>query len=198
MALNQNQFGITTLAGTLAQASGPVIEGQFYDASASAVITAGEFVCIGSTVRPNVTKFIKGTGLTSAYFGVVLTDPLRDSFAVGEKITVAAMGCQVTMTASAIITAGASLQYAYDTFKVATQTASNTIVGIAMDNSTADGDLIRVFVFNKAISGATGATGSTGVTGATSATGATGATGVTGATGATGVTGPTGPTGVTA
>lgn len=175
MTLNQNQFGMTTLAGT--KLFGPVVNGVFYSSDASATVASGEMVCISSTVFPNVTKFAKGTGLTSAYFGVVLTNPLKASFAVGDKIEVAVMGSVVMMTASAAITAGASLQYAYDTYKVATQTASNTIVGIAMGNSTADGDLIPVFVFQKAISGATGATGPTGPTGSTGVTGATGPTG---------------------
>ena len=180
MALNQNQFSMLTTVGT--RISGPTMTVEFYDASASTTLVAGEMVCIGSTVRPNVTKVIKGTGLTSLYFGVVLTNPLKESWTTGEKLEIAIMGSIVTMTASALITAGASLQYAYNTFKVATQTASNTIIGIALDNATADDDLIRVFVFQKAISGATGATGATGPTGAT------------GVTGVTGVTGPTGPT----
>jgi hypothetical protein len=168
MALNQNQFGMLTTAGT--RISGQSMTVEFYDASASTTLVAGEMVVIGSTVRPNVTKVIKGTGLTGLYFGVVLTNPLKESWTTGEKLEIAILGSTVMMTASASITAGASLQYAYDTFKVATQTASNTIVGIALENSTGDNVLIRVFVYQKAISGATGATGVTGVTGATGTT----------------------------
>jgi len=185
MALTMNQFEMATLKGTLE--SGSVIECEFYSASASATVIPGEFVCLGSTVAPNVTKVIKGTGLTSAYFGVVLTNPLKDSYAVGEKLQVAILGSIVLVEASAAITAGASLQYAYDTFKVATQTDSNTIVGIALENASADTSLLRAFIYRAAISGATGAVGATGA-------GATGATGADGATGATGPTGPTGPT----
>jgi predicted RecA/RadA family phage recombinase len=180
MALNQNQFGMLTTAGT--RIAGQTMTVEFYSASASATLVPGEMVCIGSTVAPNVTKVIKGTGLTSAYFGVVLTNPLKDSYAVGDKLEIAVLGSVVMMTASAPITAGASLQYAYDTFKVATQTASNTIIGVALDNATADAGLIRVFVFKLAISGATGATGPTGPTGPSG----------------TGPTGPTGPTGASA
>jgi hypothetical protein len=146
-------------------------------------------VCIGSTVAPNVTKVIKGTGATDPYFGVVLTNPLKESYAVGEKMEIAILGSTVIMQASAPITAGASLQYAYDTFKVATQTASNTIVGVALDNSLGNASLIRAFIFRLAISGATGATGGTGAVGA-SGTGPTGSTGVTGHTGPTGATAP--------
>lgn len=192
MALNQNQFGMLTTTGT--RIGGPTMTVEFYSANAAATIAPGEMVCIGSTVAPNVTKVIKGTALTDPYFGVVLTNPLKDSYAVGEKMEIAILGSTVIMQASAVITAGASLQYAYDTFKVATQTASNTIVGVALDNSLGNASLIRAFIFRLAISGATGATGVTGAVGASG----TGPTGPTGVTGVTGVTGPTGPTGATA
>ena len=165
MALNQNQFAMVTTEGTLV--SGQSMTVEYYSASASAVVTAGEMVCLGSTVAPNVTKVINGTGLTSAYFGVVLTNPLKSSYAVGDKLEIALLGSIVMVKASAPITAGASLQYAYDTFKFATQTASNTIVGVALENAAADASLFRAFIFPKAISGATGATGSTGATGPT-------------------------------
>lgn len=180
MALTMNQFKMATLKGTLE--SGPVLECEFYSADASATVAPGEFVCLGSTVAPNVTKVIKGTGLTSAYFGVVLTNPLKDAYAVGEKLQVAVLGSIVIVEASAVITAGASLQYAYDTYKVATQTGSNTIVGIALENSTGDTKLLRAFIYRAAISGATGAVGATGAAGATGPTGPAGATGATGPT----------------
>ena len=183
MALTSNQFEMATLKGTLE--SGSVLECEFYDASAATALIPGEFVCLGSTVAPNVTKVIKGTGLTSAYFGVVLTNPLKDSYVTGEKCQVAILGSIVIVEASGVITCGASLQYAYDTFKVATHADSNTIVGVALENSTADTKLLRAFIYRAAISGVTGAVG---------ATGATGAAGATGPTGRTGPTGPTGPT----
>lgn len=195
MALGMNQFGMTTVKGSYM--NGPVMEAEFYSADSTATVTPGEFVCIGSTVAPLVTKVIKGSGATSKYFGVVLTNPLKESYAVGEKLQVALLGAIVIVEASAVIAAGASLQYAYDTFKVATQTASNTIVGIALENAAGDESLIRAFIFQSSISGATGATGGTGPTGPTGPTGAVAATGATGPTGAAGATGPTGAAGAT-
>lgn len=177
MALNQNQFAMSTLKGTKDSGLGTVLEVQIYDASATTEFVAGEMVCIGSTTAPNITKVIKGTGLTSAYFGVILTNPLKASFYSGDKVQIAILGSIVLVEASAPITAGASLQYDYSTAKFATQTASNTIVGIAMENAAADTSLFRMMVFQKAISGATGATGDTGATGPTGPTGDTGPTG---------------------
>ena len=174
MTLNQNQFGMLTTVGT--RISGPSMTVEFYDASAATTLVAGEMVCIGATVRPNVTKVIKGTALTDAYFGVVLTNPLKESWVTGEKLEIAILGSIVTMTASGAFNAGGSLQYAFDTFKVATQTASNSIVGVAMDNSTGNNALVRVFVYLKAIQGAVGPVGPTGGTGGTGPTGPTGLT----------------------
>lgn len=177
MALNQNQFAMSSLKGTKDSGLGTVLEVQLYDASATTEFVAGEMVCIGSTVAPNITKVIKGTGATDPYFGVILTNPLKASFYSGDKVQIGVIGTIVLVEASAAITAGASLQYDYSTGKFATQTASNTIVGIAMENAAADGSLFRMMVYQKAISGATGATGATGPTGSTGPTGATGPTG---------------------
>jgi hypothetical protein len=146
MTLAMNQFGMVSSAGTLAVGSGPVLECEFYDASSSTTLVPGEFVCIGSTVAPKVTKVIKGTGLSSAYVGVVLTNPLKASYVTTDRLQIGLMGAIVLCTASDVITAGATLQYAYNTFKVATRTSTYTIVGIALDNAAADGDLIRVLV----------------------------------------------------
>ena len=192
---------MASLAGT--KDSGPTIECEYYSATPTETIAAGEFVLIQSTTAPNVTKVVKGTGATDKYFGVVLTNPLKADFAVGDKIEVAIMGAIVLCTASAVIAAGASLQYDYSAKKVATQTASNTIVGIALENAAADAALLRVFIFLSSISGATGATGAAGATGATGPSGtagtvgATGPSGPSGTAGTVGATGPAGPTGAT-
>jgi len=166
-----NQFSLSAVSGT--RIFGTTLECEFYDASPSATLTAGEFVCLSSTVAPLVTKVAKGTGLTSKYFGVVLTNPLKVAYAVGEKIQVAIMGSVVLCQASGVITCGDYLQYDYSTAKVATQTASNSIVGVALENSAADAALLRVLVFQSSIAGATGAKGATGATGPTGPTGPT-------------------------
>jgi len=171
MTLLQNQFAMSITTGTWQ--SGPTLECEFYSASAAATLAPGEFVCLGSTTAPNVTKVIKGTGATSKYFGIVLTNPLKDAYAVGERVQIGVLGAIVMATASASITCGDSLQYDYSAVKVARQTAANTIVAIAMENASGNDSLLRVFVFSSSISGATGATGGTGATGPTGPTGPT-------------------------
>ncbi len=156
MALNQNQFGMTGTVGTLIETTGPVVKGQFYSGTTGATVGAGEMLGITSTTVSNVTKFQKLTGTTGNAFGVVLTDPFREYFSVAEKISVAAMGTQVLMTASAAITAGANLQYQASTGKVATHTGANLIIGVAMTDAAGDDSLVRVFVWPKGTTGAIG------------------------------------------
>lgn len=147
MALLQNQFLPSTLAGTKVSGTN-VISAEFYSATSTDTVSPGEFVTFSSTTNGQVTRVAKGSALTSAYVGVVLTNPLKDSYAVGDKLEIALLSTIVYCTASAAITAGASLQYAYSTGKVATNASvgTNTTVGVALENAAADGDLIRVFI----------------------------------------------------
>ena len=169
MTLTMNQFSMSIVAGT--RQWGQTMTVEFYSANAADTVSPGEFVCLSSTVAPLVTKVAKGTGLTSKYFGVVLTNPLKAAYAVGEKMEIAVIGACVICQASAAITCGDSLQYDYSTGKVATQVGSNSIVGIALENALADASLLRVVLFASSISGATGAKGATGSTGPTGPTG---------------------------
>lgn len=145
MALNSNQFALTTVVGTKVMGNN-VIQAKFYSASADATITPGEAVVVVSTTAGNVVQVAKGAAATDLYFGVVLTNPLKSSFAVGDVCDVALATTVVMMTASAAITAGAKVQYDYSTGKIATQTATNTVIGMAMDDASTNGDLVRVYV----------------------------------------------------
>lgn len=144
MALNQNQFTIATLKGTLD--CGVSLPAEFYSATSTDVITPGEFVIIASTSAPGVTKVSVGADAAGKYLGVVLTNPLKESYAVGDKLEVGVIGSVVMLEASAAITAGASVQYAPGTKKVATKTLTNTIVATALENASGDGALVRCLI----------------------------------------------------
>lgn len=150
MALNQNQFSMSTLVGTLDAGSGaPVITCEFYSATSTDVVVPGEMVILAATtagLSADVPHVVKGSALTDKYFGVVLTNPLKDSYAVGDKLEVAFLGAIVQMTASAAIVGGATVQYDPATAKVATQTASNTKVGIALESVPAANGLVRILI----------------------------------------------------
>jgi len=144
MALLQNQFSINTTKGT--KDSGVSVAAEFYSANSSDTITAGEFVIIASTVAPNVTKVSVGADTAGKYYGVVLSNIQKDSWGVGEKLEVGILGCIVMLEASAAIAAGASIMYDPATKKVATKTSTNTVVGIALENASADLSLVRCLI----------------------------------------------------
>jgi hypothetical protein len=123
-----------------------VLTVEFYSATPTDTIVPGAGVIIHSTVNGLVTKVKAGAAVTADWFGVVLSSPLKAAYAVSDKMEIALLGTILMVEASAVITAGAKLQMDPATDKVATQTASNTIIGFALENAAADGDLIRMFV----------------------------------------------------
>ncbi len=146
MTLLQNQFAMSTEVGRKIAGSN-VQSVEFYSATGTDTIAPGEAVCIASTTRGLVTKVAKGAAVaTDDFFGVVYSNVVKEAFAVGDKIEIARNGCEVFMTASAAITAGAKLQYDYSTGKVATVSGTNSVIGRALENATADGQVIRVYV----------------------------------------------------
>jgi hypothetical protein len=145
MVLNQNQFAIIPVVGELISGDN-VKTCEFYDASASTEITPGEYVIMKATTNPGVTKVQKGSAATDKYVGVVLSNALKASWVSGDKLDVAFGFCEVMCTASAAITAGASLEYDYVTGYVKTKTSSNTVVSMAMEDASTLGDLVRVLV----------------------------------------------------
>ncbi len=145
MALLQNQFAITTTKGTKDSGT-QVVSAEFYSATPGTVVGPGEFVIISSTVAPGVTKVTLGVDATSKYYGVVLADIQKESWAIGEKLEVGILGCIVMLEASAAITAGQSLEYDPATKKVAAVVSSDTVVGIALENAAADLSLVRCLI----------------------------------------------------
>jgi hypothetical protein len=147
MALNQNQFAISTLKGTLdSSGSGASLSCEFFSATPTATVGPGEMVVIVSTPAVSVTRVSKGAAIGDKYFGVVLTNPLADSYGVGKKLEVGIVGAVVMMEASALITAGADLQYDPATGKVATKTGPGFKIGVALENAAGDGSLLRVMI----------------------------------------------------
>jgi hypothetical protein len=148
MALNQNQFSISTTKGTLDTGIGAAysMSAEFYDASPSATIAPGEAVLLAATTNGTLTKVKKGSAVSDAFFGVVLTNPLKDSFAVGDVLEVAVIGTVVMLEASAAITCGDKLQYDPATGKVALRAGSGVRMAVAMEDASGDGVIFRAMI----------------------------------------------------
>lgn len=148
MALNQNQFALDTIKGSkISGGPAQVMSVEFYSATASDVITAGEFVILDSATPAGYLPRVKvGADQTSAYFGIVLTNPIVESFAVGEKLEIGILGSVVVVEADGAHVVGAQVAYDPSTKKISALGAGEKAVGIVLSKASADGDLVRLLV----------------------------------------------------
>lgn len=121
-----------------------VLSVEFYSATASDKVGAGEMVKISPTANGLVTKGAKLSAATEASLGVVLSKPMKAEFAVGEIIEVGMESTLVPMTAGANFNAGTELEYNPTTKKVVAKTTGAKI-GVAMTNGVTDA-LVRVMI----------------------------------------------------
>jgi hypothetical protein len=121
-----------------------VLSCEFYSATATDTITPGKFVKLSSTTKGNVSKVVVTAAASDDMLGVVLSKPMKESFAVGDIIEVGLVTTIVPVMAGATITAGAALEHVPATGKVATK-STGAKIGIALENGTAD-NLIRVML----------------------------------------------------
>ena len=146
MAQALNQFQQTAERGQIAllTANSPVIS-AVVDSTEAGTLKAGDAVKLVSTSTgiPHVVKVgVSDTTIT----GCVVFNPVKnDGIAAGDMVEIAITGAFMYMVASAAIVAGAAVDYAYATGKVATAN-SGLACGVALDAAAADGDLIRVAV----------------------------------------------------
>jgi hypothetical protein len=143
--LNQNQFALTTVKGTLVFGRN-VITCEFYSATQTDTISAGAMIKIVSTSLGAAPKVSVGADDTAEFIGVVLTNPLKESYVVGDKMEVAFDNCVVMMEAPGALTAGIKLMFEPSTNKIAAQTTGKKVIGLLMQDAGADGDLVPVYV----------------------------------------------------
>lgn len=146
--LNQNQFSITTLKGTLD--SGSSITCQYSSADPADPISAGEFVMladVAAAVAPAVSVVKKGVDRASKYLGMVLTNPLKASWVSGDKLEVAILGTIAIVEAGSALASGVRLTYDPASPGVVLGAGpGESVVGIAMEKATAAGQLVRCLV----------------------------------------------------
>lgn len=146
MAQALNQFQQTAERGQVAYLNCDSFKmSAVVDSSEAGTLAAGDAVKIVTTSKgiPHIVKV--GSGDTSC-FGFVAFNAVKNAGIVaGDRVEVVFTGAFMYMVASAAINAGAALDYAYSTGKVATAN-SGLGCGIAMEAASGDGDLIAVYV----------------------------------------------------
>lgn len=146
MAQNLNQFQQTAERGQIALlcANSPLIS-AVVDSTETGTLKAGDAVKLVSTSK-GIPHVVKVGNSDTACCGLVAFNPVKnDGIVAGDRVEIAITGAFMYMVASAAINAGAAVDYAYATGKVATAN-SGLACGVAIDAAAADGDLIRVAV----------------------------------------------------
>lgn len=123
-----------------------VLSVEFYAASGSGVtaVTPGVAVKAVSTAIGLVTKVALLSAASDATLGVVLSKPMKSSFAVGEVIEIGMENTILPMTAGESITAGQELEFDPSDDKVYVKN-TGAKMGVALTDADED-DLVRVYI----------------------------------------------------
>jgi len=110
-------------------------------------INAGDFVKIKAVAGSKVLVVEAAAADTDNVLGVIPYESAKkNAYVDGDMVTVMADLTKIVCTASAAISAGATVMPVISGMKVATQTTGKTGVSIALQPATADGDLIEVLI----------------------------------------------------
>tara|TARA_R110000851_G_scaffold306239_5_gene464510 strand:- start:4073 stop:4519 length:447 start_codon:yes stop_codon:yes gene_type:complete len=144
MTQTSNQFNLNVNKGELTAVYGGT------PASMNAVVGASEASPIVPAQAVKL-KDVAGAGIvitavtatTDAVYGFVPYSLKTSSYLSEDNLKVSGDEAVMHMEAGAAIARGAELEFVVTGSKVQTQ-ATGTVVGIALDKATADGDIIRV------------------------------------------------------
>lgn len=147
MALALTNLEIAPVRGNAALLPNqPILQGCKVYASETATLVPGDVVALATGVNAELIE-VKKAAVTDEPIGVVVGNPLKTGWKAGERISVFPVGSYVYMeTGAASIARGSKLQFNASGKVLATSTASNGYVGIAMTAGVASGDLIVVQV----------------------------------------------------
>jgi hypothetical protein len=154
MVLNQNQFAMSSVKGSkLFGHEDNVLEVKCYNADPLTVFSPGEFVALDpDTPASSQPRVIKGADVDAKFFGVILTNVLSETFAVGDMCQIGILSCGVLCEAGGAIDVGEDVSFDPATGKVLAYAAPGigdptpTKVGVALGKAGADSDLIKIFV----------------------------------------------------
>lgn len=147
MALSLTSMEITPVRGNAALLPNqPILQGCKVYASETATLVPGDVVALATGGNPELIE-VKKAAATDEPIGVVVGNPIKTGFVAGDRISVFPVGSYVYMeTGAASIARGSKLQFNTSGQVLATSTASNGYVGIAMTAGVASGDLVIVQV----------------------------------------------------
>ena len=140
--LNQNQFNVTPILGSVFQGFAPNVKSvRINPSSSTSTFIAGQAMkLIASTAKEIVVDQISAGELP---YGILLFNPKKGTYAKGEVVEIACDGTVMWLETSAAVNRGALVALDHTGPTVANATTGN-IVGIALENAAATGALIPV------------------------------------------------------
>lgn len=119
----------------------PQLHNVIVSAKQETALQAGAVVTLDAAVSNTNAPVAKQAAVTDAVFGVVTYNPVKATYAAGERIAVARANDVVFMPAAGAITAGAKLY-----FNAANQvaTSGDSVIGKALTSAASAGDYVQV------------------------------------------------------
>lgn len=122
----------------------PILQGCKVYASQSGSLVPGDIVALATGGTADLIE-VKKAAVTDEPIGVVVGNPVKTGFVAGDRVSVFPVGSYVYLpTGAASIARGSKLQFNATGAVLATSTAENGYIGIAMTAGVASGDLIVV------------------------------------------------------
>jgi hypothetical protein len=121
-----------------------VLSVEFYSATADDLATPGMAVKVSPTTAGLVTKVAALAASTDVSLGVILSKPMKSSFAVGDIVEIGMENTILPMTAGGNFNAGTELEFNPTTKKVVAK-SSGAKIGVALENGVTDA-LVRVMI----------------------------------------------------
>lgn len=122
----------------------PILQGCKVYASQSGSLVPGDIVALATGGTADLIE-VKKAAVTDEPIGVVVGNSVKTGFVAGDRVSVFPVGSYVYLpTGAASIARGSKLQFNATGAVLATSTAENGYIGIAMTAGVASGDLIVV------------------------------------------------------
>jgi len=145
---NQNQFSQTPVLGQVSFEVNPNIKAvKISPDSVSTKLQAGQAVRLIAGVSSEVLVDVPTSDTAGPVYGVIIYNPKKNLYSPGDTVEIACAGSVLYLESSAAINRGAKVSTTYAGPTVVTNaTSGKQITGIALDQSSDAGQLIRVEV----------------------------------------------------
>lgn len=144
--LNQNQFGLTPVIGSLVQGVPQNVKTvRINPASTATIIVAGQAVNLADVAGAEIMVDVVDSATADKVYGVIVYNPKKNSYSKGDFVEVACEGSVVWLETSAAIARGAGVATDFTGPTVATDTTStHQLTGVCLSKPTATGQLAMI------------------------------------------------------